>query len=182
MVRIMSFAIVLMFIAGGNQVTAQENDLFNRLQKEPVTLFDLGIKRLRSWALNAAERLAPPSDPKTQYRVFFDTENRRLVVRFEIGTLSREVTQAACWERRVAAIKETFAIGRTRYTVPISDEERVRRKLGVMFASEPASDRTVIALGQRLSELTIVEVVLRGPGPTASVSCSASAADLKLKP
>ncbi|NQU55626.1 MAG: hypothetical protein HQ513_00225 [Rhodospirillales bacterium] len=181
MIRIMSIAIALSFMAASGPAPAQENDVFDRLQKEPVTLFDLGIKRLRSSARIAADRLSPPSDPKVKFRVFFDQENRRLVVRFEVGTFSRDVSQAACWERRVAAIKETFAIGRTRYTVTISVEERIRRKLGVMFSREPSTDKNMIALGQRLAELTIVEVILRGTGPKVSVSCSALSAELKPK-
>jgi len=181
MIRIMSIAIALIFMVAGKQALAQNGDIFDRLQKEPVSLFDSGIKRLRSSVQFAADRLSPPSDPKAQFRVFFDPETRRLIVRFDIGTSSSDITQAACWERRVAAIKETFAIGRTRYTVPISVEGRIQRRLGVMFSSEPSTDKTIVAAGQRLAELTIVEVNLRGTGATAPVSCSAPAAALQLK-
>ncbi len=48
MIRIMSIAIALIFMVAGKQALAQNGDIFDRLQKEPVSLFDSGIKRLRS--------------------------------------------------------------------------------------------------------------------------------------
>ena len=57
---------------------ARAADVFDRLQNEPVTMFDFGIKRLRTIVLQAARKIVLSSDPVPQSSVAFDSEKREI--------------------------------------------------------------------------------------------------------
>jgi len=157
-------------------------DVFDSLQTEPVTMLDFGIKRLRSAALQTSLRLAPPSDPKPQSQVFFDPEKREIRLHYTIATNQGGVSLATCWERRIAAIREVFFIGSTQYAVPISNEQRVMRRLGAMFMREPVEIANAAqAMGERLSESTFVRMTIAVPGGAQPLVCEGRVSDLRTK-
>ena len=153
---------------------AQYGDLFENLAAQPVTLLDAGIKRMRAGAQTAAARLSTAAGPPAQYRVAFDRNLRRLEVRFDVTVTAEKANEGFCWARRGIAIREMFGVGANRYTLKLSDEERVRRRLGVMFSREPeTTEREFVALGQRLAESTFVELNLLAPAVEVPVTCRA---------
>ncbi|PIW30829.1 MAG: hypothetical protein COW30_01020 [Rhodospirillales bacterium CG15_BIG_FIL_POST_REV_8_21_14_020_66_15] len=154
--------------------SAQVGDVFDALAAQPVTILDAGIKRVRAGAQSAAKRLTNAAGPPAQYRVVFDRNLRRLEIRFEVTVEGSKVNETFCWARRGVAVREMFGVGVIRYTVQLSDEEKVRRRLGIMFSREPeATDREFIALGQRLADSTFVELNLVGSTSESSVTCRA---------
>jgi hypothetical protein len=99
---------------------------------------------------------------------------RRLNVRFDVTVAPDKVNEGFCWARRGIAIREMFGVGAIRYSLKLSDEERVKRRLGVMFSREPeTTEREIVALGQRLAESTYVELNLLTPASDASTACRA---------
>ncbi len=166
----------------GNTATAQDGDPFERLSSQPVTLLDAGIKRVRANARLGARRLTPATGPQAQFRVFFDRELRRLEIRFAVETAPENLNERYCWARRAVAIRETFSVGATSYALSLSDEERVKRRLGSLFSREPdTTEREMIALGQRLADSTFVELRLRNPASEMPVTCRAVAYRLDWK-
>lgn len=153
---------------------AQNGDLFEHLATQPVTLLDAGIKRVRAGAQSAANRLTPAAGPAAQYRVVFERNLRRLEIRFDVTVAAEKANEQFCWARRAVAIREMFGVGAIRYTLKLSDEERVRRRLGVMFSREPDTvERDIVSLGQRLADLTFVELNLVSPASESPVTCRA---------
>jgi hypothetical protein len=172
--RLALFLGVMAVVSAAGPARAQSGDLFDALAAQPVTLLDAGIKRVRAGAQSAARRLTPANGPPAQFRVTFDRDLRRLDIRFTVVTTPDKANESYCWSRRAIAIREAFSIGTVRYTLSLSDEERVRRRLGVMFSREPeATDREIVALGQRLADLTFAEVSLLSPASEAPVICRA---------
>jgi hypothetical protein len=170
------FAAVL--LAGTAAMTppaaAQNGDLFDTLAAQPVTLLDAGIKRVRAGAQSAAARLTTAAGPPAQYRVTFDRNLRRLDVRFDVTVAPEKANEGFCWARRGVAIREMFGVGVIRYNLQLSDEERIRRRLGVMFSREPeTTERDFVSLGQRLADATFVELNLSSPASEAPVTCRA---------
>ncbi len=153
---------------------AQTGDLFDGLAAQPVTLMDAGIKRVRAGAQAAAGRLTTAVGPPAQYRVTFDNALRRLNVRFDVTVAPEKANEGFCWARRGVAIREMFGVGAIRYSLKLSDEERIRRRLGVMFSREPeTTEREIVALGQRLAESTYVELNLLTPTSETPTTCRA---------
>lgn len=173
---VLAAALLLAAIAGfaALPAAAQTGDLFDSLAARPVTLLDAGIKRVRAGAQTAATRLTTAVGPPAQFRVTFDSTLRRLDVRFDVTVAPEKANEAFCWARRGIAIREMFSIGAIRYTLKLSDEERVRRRLGVMFSREPeTTEREIVSLGQRLADLTYVELNLLTPTSETPVTCRA---------
>lgn len=168
-----TFAVVLAGLSVSS-AQAQQGDLFDALAAQPVTLLDAGIKRARAGAQAAARRLTPAAGPPAQYRVWFDRNQRRLEIRFDVTVGADKINEPFCWARRAIAIREAFGIGTVRHTLKLTDEERIRRRLGVMFSREPdTTEREFVALGQRLAELTFVELNLVSPASESPVTCRA---------
>jgi hypothetical protein len=173
-VRISGLVFFLGAAFSGTNAKAQNGDPFDRLSSTPVTLLDAGIKRVRAGARLGARRLTPATGPQAQFRVFFDRELRRLEIRFAVGAAPENLNERYCWARRAVAIRETFSVGATSYALSLSDEERVKRRLGSLFSREPDStEREKIALGQRLAESTFVELRLSNPASETPVICRA---------
>ncbi|MEQ8806074.1 MAG: hypothetical protein RIE16_09880, partial [Rhodospirillales bacterium] len=94
--------------------------------------------------------------------------------RFVGAVAAEKVTEGVCWARRGIASREMFGVGVIRYALKLSDEERVRRRLGVMFSREPdATERDIVSLGQRLAESTFVELNLVSPANEMPTTCRA---------
>jgi len=162
--------ILLVTMAAPTPVVA--DDIFDRLKTEPVTMLDFGLKRLRSAALQAARKLAQPSDPAPQIRVAFDSEKREIQIQFFIYTGSEHFNDAACLQKRQFAIKETFLIGSTAYVVPLSDSQKMIRRLGAMFTHEPAESPTAVrAMGERLAQSTYFKVTLKSANNATPIVC-----------
>lgn len=167
-------ALAALLCLSGGPASAQQGDLFDHLATQPVTLLDAGIKRIRAGAQSAAKRLTTSAGPPSQYRVFFDRSLRQLEVRFDVTVDVDKANERFCWARRGIAIREMFGVGTVRHALALSDEERVRRRLGTMFTREPdTSERDVVALGQRMADSTFVELNLVSPKVETPVTCRA---------
>ena len=104
---------------------ARAADVFDRLQNEPVTMFDFGIKRLRTIVLQAARKIVLSSDPVPQSSVAFDSEKREIRIGYIIRSSAPVLGMATCQERRALAIKEVFNVGLTAYSGQVSEQQRV---------------------------------------------------------
>lgn len=161
---------------------AQAQDVYDRLQSDTMSIFDYGIKRLRSIAIQVLPKLRGQGDPRPQSEVSFDPEARQIRINFFVPMNAGNVSQATCWERRALAIRELFFIGATPYTVPVSNEQRIVRRLGAMFTKEPIDFGNVVqATGERLSELTRVRMTIPLSGGTAPLVCESRVADLRAR-
>ena len=161
---------------------AAAQNVFDRLQSEQMSIFDYGIKRLRSAALQVLPKLQQLGDPKPQSEVSFTPDKREIRITFFLPTQIEAITPEMCWQRRAQAIRELFFIGSTNYPVPISNEQRVMRRLGAMFTKEPIEiGNTTQATGERLSESAVVRAVMPNPGTTQPIVCEARVSDLRLK-
>jgi len=150
-------------LVGLRPAEAAPPPIIDRLAKESTTLFDMGMKRLRRLVLDAAVRISSPgtaaNTPAPASRVWYRADTATIEILFQFRISGAPPTAQQCMETRRRAITDTFSIGRTIYTVNLSFGERVRRRLGLIFAHEPLeSGKEVIAIGERLSELTFVEI------------------------
>ena len=151
--------------------------VIDRLYKEPTTLFDMGMKRLRSASFDAAARITAPSERTPTSRVWYRVETQSIEIRFEVLARVDQPSPRLCQETRTRLLTEVFAIGRTAYFLNLSRAERIRRRLGLIFAHEPLTDgKEVVAVGQSLAEHTFLEVAyVDGRGGTLQ-SCRAAVA------
>ncbi len=173
----LALAVTALFVAAAPGMAADMPAVIDRLYKEPTTLFDMGMKRLRAAAFDAAVRTTAPSQRTPLSRVWYRTDTQSIDIRFEIRAGAEPPTERLCQETRTLLVNEIFSIGRTAYAVNLSRAERVRRRLGLIFAHEPLdSGNEVIAVGQRLAELTYVEIVYVDAKGTALHSCRTSLA------
>jgi len=162
-----AFTLLSIVTLPGNPATADEPEVIKRLRGEKVTIFDAGMKRLRQAALTASGRLSSVAQAGPKVGVRYDDKTGIIEIEFRYTDPSGNpaiYTKARCAEMQKAAITETFNISRTFYTIPITFDERVRRRLGLLFSHEPIqSVKEVVALGQRLSELTFLLVEIVSP-------------------
>lgn len=159
---------------------AHAEDVFDRLQNEPVTMLDFGIKRLRTMAQQATKRIALSSEPLAQTNVEFDKAKREIRILFVVRTTPEFLNKASCQTRRKVAINEVFLVGATNYVVPVSEEQRVMFRLGRMFTREPAEQQdSVKAMGERMAESTYVQMNLYDMSGNNPVICAGRATDLK---
>ena len=158
-----------------NPADADEPEVIKRLRGEKVTVYDAGMKRLRQAALLASGRLSSAAEPGPMTRVWYDDKIGTIEIEFRFTTPTGDAnkfSKTRCMENSKAAIRETFKIGRTIYAVPLTFGERVRQRLGLLFSHEPIKNvKEVVALGQRLSELTFMRVEIVGPNNIRIVSC-----------
>ena len=151
---------------------ARAADVFDRLQNEPVTMFDFGIKRLRTIVLQAARKIVLSSDPVPQSSVAFDSEKREIRIGYIIRSSAPVLGMATCQERRALAIKEVFNVGLTAYSGQVSEQQRVILRLGRMFTREPAENRdSVLAKGERLADSTDFKISMSGKDGGPPVIC-----------
>ncbi len=149
--------------------------VLQNLQNTPATLFDIGIKQLRRQALNGAARLSFKSGPSPTTRVWMSKDSGTIEILYLYSVESDAIiapTAQFCARIRAAALKEVFQIGSTAYDIELSDEARIARRLGSYFSSEPVrGSKEAIAIGQRLSELTYLEVRIADNKSNESVTC-----------
>jgi len=150
-----------------SSAVADEPEVIKRLRGEKVSVFDAGMKRLRQAALVASGRLSSAAQVGPRVGVRYDDKTGFIEVQFRYTDPNGNdvvYSKDRCTEMHKAAIRETFNIGRTFYTIQLTFDERVRRRLGLLFSHEPIqSVKEVVALGQRLSELTFLLVEIVGP-------------------
>ncbi len=171
--------VVLLFLSQLAPAPALAEDVFDRLQNEPVTMFDFGIKRLRTSALQAARKIVLSSDPVPQSSVEFDSVKREIRIAFVIRSNAPILGAATCRERRALAIKEVFNVGLTSYSGQVSEQQRVILRLGRMFTREPAENRdSVQAMGERLAESTHFQVTMIGKDGAEPVVCAGRLSDV----
>ncbi len=169
--RVQAF-VVLFFLSLFAAPPAMAADVFDRLQNEPVTMFDFGIKRLRTIVLQAGRKIVLSSDPVPQSLVEFDSDKREIRIGFIIRSSAPVLGMATCQERRALAIKEVFNVGLTSYSGQVSDQQRVILRLGRMFTREPAENRdSVLAMGERLADSTQFKITMIGKDGGAPVIC-----------
>lgn len=170
-------AMLLFDLPAIGAVSASEPVIIERLRQEPSTLFDVGMKRLRRAALDAALRITAPTDRPTTSRVWYKPDTGTIEVRFDIYSRIHPVSKQTCWDVRARAIRETFSIGRTSNIVTISFDARIKRRLGQFFAHEVVDNvNEIISTGQRLAEITNLEVVFVNSPDVVAVNCRASLA------
>lgn len=146
--------------------------VIERLSREPTTLFDMGMKRLRRLALEATTRLAPVGGKPPSARVWYKPDSGTIEIRFEAPLPATPVLGQSCNDYRARAIRETLAIYRVAYPVNLSYSERVRRRFGLLFAHEPLLSGTeAIAVGQKLAELTFVTLAYMDSAGAQTLSC-----------
>jgi len=165
---------------------AQGQETLARLQKEPVTLFDLGMKSLRRLALDATANMAakPGMGPSSSVR--YKHAAGIIEIEFNLKTEnanSIEQLRQQCLEIRRKTILKVFRIGLSDYTSQLSVNERIRRRIGGQFAHEPLGSMTETqALGEQLGQITYFAVNLTtATEPAISVSCRALATDSMAK-
>lgn len=171
--------LLAMMISATPSATRSE-DVFDRLQNQPVTMLDFGIKRLRSMAQQATKRIVLSSEPMAQTNVDFDTAKREIKILFVVRTTPEYLNKGGCQTRRRTAINELFLIGTANYVVPVSEEKRVALRLGRMFTREPLEAQDSLqAMGERMSESVIVQVNMYDTNGNNPVSCTGRVTDLK---
>ena len=163
--------------------SAAAQDIFDRLQREPVTVLDAGIKRLRAGALLAARRLHLRAAAKPRVTVAFDRATRRIDLRFAVRARGASPSLAGCHEYRVLAIKETFQTDAMNLGVPVSEEKKVALRLGRMFTLEPAeTPNAVQAAGERLVQSVFLEMTLTATDGATPILCEGPVGDLRGRP
>jgi len=170
-----AFMLLSIFTFPGNPAAADEPEVIKRLRGEKVSVFDAGMKRLRQAALTASGRLSSAAQPGPRVGVRYDDKTGIIEIEFLFTDPNGNAvvySKDRCMEMHKTAIRETFNIGRTIYAVPLTFEERVRRRLGLLFSHEPIQNvKEVVALGQRLSQLTFLRVEIVGRKNIRIASC-----------
>lgn len=161
-----SFAVLVgTVMVSARPVPAADPPVIEMLRREPTTLFDMGIKRLRRAALDTALRMTTRDGRNTLARVRYAPERPAIEIRLETTAPEAQHTARGCQDIRIAAIRDMFSIGRTAYAQPLSFSEQLRRRLGLIFAHDPiGADTAYITIGQRVAEITRVDVLLTRAG------------------
>jgi hypothetical protein len=186
-IRGAAFAFAAALLAAAPPLAASRAEppvVVRNLQGVSLTMFEFGIKSLRRSALDASLRFASPAEPGPAVRVWYDAANDRLELLFDFRTSDPLAAQSRphCIDKRRQAIMETFKINRTDSIDLSSPEQRIRRRLGMLFSSELQSNgNEVLALGERLAEMTFVEVEVIGSKPGVKIACRGAVAQLDLR-
>lgn len=156
--------------------------VFPYLQKEPMTLFDAGMKSLRRLALDAASSLSTSLDVKVTANVTYNATVNQINIFYHVtidDAKSLESLRQQCITTRKDAILKMFRIGLSEYATQLSVPERIRRRIGGQFAHEPSgSMQESEHLGDRLAPLTYVSVKIETTNqPTIDTTCRALVTD-----
>jgi len=158
--RIVMAVVAGLGLAFALPVHAANPAIIERLSKEPTTLFDSGMKRLRLFALEAATRIAPKSAPVVTTRVWYKADIGSVEIRYVFRAPTDTPSGKQCQALHAQAVSEVFSVETLAYLVNISPRERIIRRLGLIFGHEPLeSGKEVVAVGERLSEITFLEIV-----------------------
>mgnify|MGYP000135377869 CR=1 FL=1 len=185
--RTATLVLLALGLGSATPVWAQQaQGTFQRLQEQPMTLFDAGMKSLRRLALDTAEKIALKTGHETTVTVNYRHPTASIEIVFQIKTKPSGTAtplQQQCIELRREAILKMFRIGLSDYASNLSTSERIRRRIGGQFAPEPVlSMNESIALGEQLGQITFFEVKLTSEKePGNAVSCRALATDSMAK-
>jgi len=174
------------------QAGAQGQDniagVFEYLHKEPMTLFDAGMKSLRRLAMDTAVDLTAKTGGKVTSSVSFSPTTRQIEIGLNLKT-SEDLEIAAmrqkCVELRKAAILRMFRVGVSDIqsaldgASQLSTTERIRRRIGAQFAHEPSGSYGAFqTLGDRISLVTFFTLKLSTANePIVNVNCRALVTD-----
>ena len=123
--------------------TVAQDDIksvFSYLQKEPMTLYDAGMKSLRRMALDTAARLTTSPELEAATGVNYKPAVGQIEIIFSVKTNDSnglDALRQRCIAIRKDAILKMFRIGLTEYSSPHSVNERIRNRIGGQFAHEP---------------------------------------------
>ncbi len=182
--------LLLVFISSvfAHSAFAQESQSQGRrtlqyLQKEPVTLFDLGMKRLRSAVLDTVSKMTtrPGMQPTASITYNHNSGLIEILFNLKMDTIENmEALRQQCLIRRKATILKLFQIGQTSYASQLSMTERIQRRIGRQFVHEAAdSAKNTLIIGDQLGQLIYVTVSITTTDTAAiSVSCRALTTDL----
>lgn len=165
------------------QEQGQGRGTLTYLQKEPATLFDMGMKRLRRAALSTASQMIVKPGMKPKSRVSYKHDAGIIEIEFNLVTETSEnmdLLRQECINNRKNIILRMLQIGLTDFTTQLSVNERIRRRIGAQFSHEPVSSgKETLSLGEQLGQITYFTVVLTtAADPAISVTCRALAMDL----
>lgn len=177
-----AFICVAGLVVPGALHAQQIRGALERLQKQPMTLFDAGMKSLRRQALDTADRLSAQSGMDVTASVVFLSSDPAIKISFAFKTpkVNRSDELALlCPQVRRDAILKMFRVGLANYQTNLSVSERIRRRIGGQFAPEPISSLSeTIALGEQIGQMTYFEVSLVSTeNPDIKASCQALATD-----
>lgn len=153
------------------------------LQKEPTTLFDIGMKRLRSAVLDTVGKMTARPGMQPTASITYNHNAGLIEILFNLkteATENMEVLRQQCLTKRKATILKMFQIGQTNYASQLSVTERIQRRIGRQFAHEAIdSAKNTLTIGDHLGQLTYFTVTLTTTDAAAiSISCRALATDL----
>ncbi|NQV47402.1 MAG: hypothetical protein HQ504_06415 [Rhodospirillaceae bacterium] len=184
---LVSLTVVLSTLAfAQDQEMSQGRGTLSYLQKEPTTLFDMGMKRLRKAALDTVSRMVTKPGTQPTSSVSYKHDEGIINILFNLQTESAdnmETLRLQCLDKRRSTILRMFRVGLTDYTSQLSTGERLRRRIGIQFTHEPiGSVKEALSVGEQLGQITYFTVSLTTTTePAVSVSCRALATDLLVK-
>ncbi len=184
-----SMAFVLFLSVAKSSETRGDSNIISYLRQEPTTLFDAGMKRLRRSAMEAARRMSAPADQPVKSRVWYKPDSRTIEVRFTTTTPSKSVDEQSCWDARARIIREVLQIGTTAYRSDITYSERIRRRIGLMFAHESSAQADEIfsesgdisKIGKELSRILNFEIEYVTKQNSLMVTCRDPVLKVNLK-
>jgi len=181
-----AMALLLTAVLSGTALAQQSGQgIMTYLQQEPVTLYDLGMKRLRSAALDTIAKMTtkPGMEPLTLVR--YDHAAGLIEITYNLKVEAPggiEQLRQRCVDDRKSIILKMFRIGLTDFASLLSIPERIRRRIGAQFTHEPiASTKEALSLSEHLGQVTYTTLTLTNVAdPNISVSCRALTTDLVL--
>ncbi len=182
---LVSLTVVLSTLASAQEMD-QGRGTLNYLQKESTTLFDVGMKRLRTAALDTVSKMVakPGQQPTTSVKYQHDAGIIDILFNLQTENADNmETLRLQCVDKRRSTLLRMFRVGLTDYTSQLSISERLRRRIGNQFAHEPISSvKEVLSLGEQLGLITYFTVTLTTmTDPAISATCRALATDLMVK-
>lgn len=170
------------FTPGALCAQEKTGGVFEYLQKEPMSLFDAGMKSLRRQAIDTAAYMSSRPSLDATARVIYSPTVRTIEISLDIETAEIADIAAArqkCIDLRLQSILKMFRIGYSSTANGLSVTERIQNRLGAQFAHEPnGSFHEFMALGKRLSPITYYAVKLSTKAePVTSVTCRALVTD-----
>jgi hypothetical protein len=181
-ITLAAFTFVLGALVAHPTLAQQGRGTMDRLQQQPMTLFDAGMKSLRRLALDSAEKLSVAKGGEVSANVSYKHADPSIEITLHFIIHNNGTTdelQKQCVEYRRDAILKMFRIGLTGYANDLSVNERIRRRIGGQFAPEPTTSMSeTISLGEQLGQITYFSVELESKNePPVKVTCRALASE-----
>ena len=156
------------------------------LQKEPATLFDIGMKRLRSSVLDTVGKMISRPGMQPTASITYNQTAGIIEILFNLkteATENTEILRQQCLTKRKTTILKMFQIGKTNYASQLSVTERIQRRIGRQFVHEAIdSAKNTLIIGDQLGQITYVAVTLTTTDAAAvSITCRALVTDLLIE-